>query len=442
MFRIIFICLLIGNSYATAIAQETWSLEKCINYAKQNNISLKRAKIVIVQSKLDEKKYKKSRLPYIGSRAGLGFQYGRNIDPTTNDFINTRLGYNNVSLNANLTIYSGGSVLNSIRQSQYNQIAAKEDALAAFQSVTLQIVSIYLDILLMQEQVIIAQTALEQSKEQLAQTDKKIQANIIPKVDRLELLAQIARDEQTLITNQNSLNLNYLKLKNLLEINPNKTIQVRIPEKKQLESQFNPLSLNSTYSQTLNTQATIKACEARIQSAAIGIKLAKTDALPKVSLFAGIDTRFSNVSNRDNESYFRQINQNFGQSFGLQITIPIYNNHRTIINLEQAELNVIDVEMQKKQAQQLLKAEVQETIANTEAAYLELEASKKSLVAAQLTYQNVLRKYQLGTMNSLELTTAKTNFDTAKLNLARAKYTYLFRLKIIDFYLGKELKLD
>ena len=196
---------------------------------------------------------------------------------------------------------------------------------------------------------------------------------------------------------------------------------------------------------------------------------------PTLSAFGGLDTRWSSASRNvigfqspefgpptsvliDNElsnvsfpsaepilednPYFDQLDQNFGQSIGLSLNVPIYDNHRNKINVERAKLGILNAELDNRQAKQQLKADVQNAIAGARAARLELSASETSLEAAKAAYENAEKRYNLGAINTLELTTAKTNLDTQELNVVSAKYDYVFRLKIIDFYLGKELKLN
>ena len=426
----------------TASAQEIWSLEKCINHAKLNNLNLKQAEIAISQSELTEKGNRMSRLPNLNASTNFGFQYGRNIDPTTNDFINTRLGFNNWSLDANLTAYNGGRISNSIKQSQFDVEAAKADAKNTFQSTALQIASAYLNVLLANEQVTIAEKALAQTNEQLDQMDKRIEAGTVPRADRLEILAQTARNEQTLITAQNTVDLNYLTLKNLLELEPDYDMQIESPGDVIAEPPSpEAYSLTTVYTQALNTQPSIKASEYRMKSAGLGVPIARANALPQVTIFASLDSRYSSVSNFPSDPYFDQLDKNFGQTIGAAVNIPIYNNHQTSINVENARLGIINSEVQYKQSKQQLKADVQTAIANAKAAETELAAAQKSLEAARAAYDNADKRHKLGAVNTLELTTAKTNLDTAELNLVRAKYDYVFRLKIIDFYLGRELKL-
>ena len=427
----------------TVFAQEAWSLQKCISHAKQNNLSLRQSAIAVSQAELTEKGSRMARMPSVNANANFGFQYGRNIDPTTNDFVNSRIGFSNLGLNARATVYSGGAISNTIKQSQHDLVAAKEDANTQFQNIALQMASAYLNILLAKEQVTIAQRAIDQTEEQLSTIDKRISAGTVPKADRLDILAQIARNEQTLIQAENAVAINYLTLKNILELEPEYDLEIIIPENlMEVQENVDVTNLPTVFNQAMNTQASIKASEARMKSAELGIPIAKADLLPSVVLFAGIDTRYSNPSLFPADPYFTQLDDNLGQNLGVQINIPIYNRHATSINIERSRLDIINAEVQNKQAKQQLKADVQTAIANARAARLELTASQRSLEAAKAAFDNSQKRYDLGAINTLELTTAKTNLDTADLNVARAKYDYIFRLKIIDFYMGKNLNLN
>ncbi len=438
-----FLMLLALTLSFTVSAQEAWSLQKCIDHARQNNLTLRQSQISISQAELTEKGSRMARLPSVNGRTSVGFNYGRGINPVTNDFINTRLGFNNWNLDASVVAYNGGAINNTIKQSQHNLVAAKEDANTQFQNISLQMASAYLNILLAKEQVNIAKKAIDQTREQLSIIDKRIEAGTVPKVDRLDIVAQIARNEQTLIQAENSVEINYLNLKNILELEPDYNLEIIIPDEiMQVETDISAQTLSSVYTQALNSQASIKASEARMQGAELGVPIAKADALPRVVIFGGLDTRYASASNFPSPSFGDQLDNNFGQTLGAQINIPIYNNHRTSINVERAKLDIINAEVQNRQVKQQLKADVQSAIANARAARLELTASETSLEAAQAAFDNSQKRYDLGAINTLELTTAKTNLDTAALNVARAKYDYVFRLKIIDFYLGKELKLN
>ncbi len=159
--------------------------------------------------------------------------------------------------------------------------------------------------------------------------------------------------------------------------------------------------------------------------------------LPTVALSASLNTNYSNVSDFTDAPFFNQIDNNMGQSVGVRVSIPIYNNHRTQISMERARLAVINAEVRERQVQQQLKASIQNAIANASGAQIALVATQSALEAAKASFQNAQTKHQLGAINTLEYTTTKTNLDTAELDLVRARYDYMFRLKIIDFYMGQ-----
>jgi len=397
----------------------------------------------VQNAEIEAERSQKARMPDLSAGTGYNLSFGRNIDPVTNQFVNTRFGSNNLSLNANINVYTGGRINNSIEQSGHELVAAKEDAKDRFQDIALQLAQSYLNLLLAKEQVNISQKALEQTQEQLTQIDKRINAGTVPRADRLELVAQIARNEQQLVVAQNNVDLNNLSLKNLLELEPDYDLEIEIPDNLlQIEEYPQGLSLTSIYEQSWMTQPSIKASEARIKSAEKQIAISKGQALPSLGLQAGLNSNYRSISGFPTENYFTQIENNFGQFVGAFLNIPIYQKHNVKLNVERAELGVINAQVQHNQAKQAFKADIQNALIGAKAARAELTASQKALDAARAVYENVEKRYNLGAVNTLELTVAKGNLDTQELNVIRAKYDYVFRLKIIDFYLGKELKLN
>jgi len=438
---VLFFCLAI---FCTSLsAQEVWSLEKCVKYAAQNNLNLRQSDIAIQQAALAKKQAEYSRYPNLNAQVDGGLNFGRTIDPTTNDFRNLRIGNSRVSLSSSATVYNGGRINNSIKQGQYEVEAAQADAKAMFNDIALQIASAYLNVLLAQEQVVTAQKQVEQTTTQLSQTDKRIEAGVLPKNERLEILAQQARNEQNLIAAQNNVAINLLTLKNFLELEPSFDLAVEVPTAIiPTEATDDMMSLETIYAQALETQPSITASEKRMKSADLDIPIAKAQGLPSIGLFGQINSNYANIKDIPNQKgYFDQLNNNLGQLIGAQVNIPIYNRHTTNIAVEQARLGVINAEVRNKQAKQQLKADVQSAIANARAARSQLQASQIALDAASASFSNAEKMYELGAINTLEYTNAKTNLDTTELDVLRAKYDYVFRLKIIDFYLGKDLTL-
>jgi outer membrane protein len=462
---------------ASMQAQEVWSLERCIRYAQDNNITIKQALANVRTAAISEKQAKASRLPNLSANINLGEQFGRTIDPTTNAFSTQATGYNSIGLNAGVNLFSGGLINHSIKQAGWDLKSATADAERTVNDLGLLIASGYLNILLSEEQLSIARKRVEQSESQLNVTLKLIEAGTVPMADKYNLLAQIARDQQLGVQAQNTVDLAYLALKQYLQLEPDFDLRIERPNAL-IPADANPdaLSLTPLYQTALGTQAGIRSVDYRVKSAEESVYIAKSAFYPTVSFFANLSSNYSSgfldyfngkyirtdtvttdfqfngqpvtvgqfVDRFDypKTKYFDQLDQNFGQGFGLSINVPIYQNGRTRLSVERARLGVLTAQMQQTQTRQTLKNDIQTAIANARAARQQLEASQRTFDATAIAFQNTEKRHALGAVNALDLTTAKNNRDIAENDLVVAKFDYIFKLKILDFYEGKELKMN
>lgn len=471
-------CFLVSESSA----QTSWSLERCIQYAQQNSLTVKQAEYAIESAQLQEKSSRSEVYPSLNASGSFGVQAGRTIDPTTNDFVNQSVSFNSFGVNASATLFNGFRIKNSIKQSKIDVKAAQQDAAATNNNLALSIASAYLQILLSEEQAANATRQLTQANEQLTQTDKLINAGVLPENDRLDILAQVALNEQTVVQAENSVEAAYLNLKQLLELEPSKEIKVEKPEVVIPES-ANPdvMTLNDVYTRALTTQPQIEAGELRAESAAVGIEIAKSGKLPSLAVFGGLSSNWSSAAKDfsnpvlvgapvitngpaipvlingadatlsqpivDQEvkfndlPYGEQLSQNFGQNIGVSLNVPIFNNFRNDINIERAELSIKNQQVANQQAKQRLKSDIQTAIANARASKKSYEAAQRAFAAADAAFVNGEKRFNLGAINTFEFSTAKANLDRAEIDLTTAKYQYLFNLKVVDFYVGKDLTL-
>jgi len=465
--------------FSTLQAQERWTLQKAIQHAETNNISIKQAEYAIEAARLTEKEARYSRYPSLSGSFSGGWQFGRTIDPTTDAFNNQTIGFNSYRLDANVPLFTGGRIHNSIRQSHTELEAAKADAETTFNFIALSLADAYLQILMAHERLESAEKRLELSRKQLEQTEKMIAAGTLAANEALNLQAQVARDEQALIQARNVLDLSYQTFKNLLELEPGTEIEIARPEIV-VPSQPDPDALDfpSLYRQALNTQPQIRAGELRAQSADIGVSLAKASFFPSVVLFGSLNTNWSSAAkdfqNPDFSNaesvlqdplpavingipgdiaffqfegitypdlpYLDQLDQNFGQNFGISINVPIYSRGTNRINLERAKLNTLNARVSLQQAKQQLRSDVINALTNARAAKRNYEAAQVSLEAAQAAFDNAEKRYRLGAINAYDYLLARNNLDIAQDEAIAAKYEYVFRLKVLDFYMGRELK--
>jgi outer membrane protein len=463
----------------TIQAQDTWSLERCVRYASDNNLSVKQAKANVRVSQISHKQAKAARYPNVSANANFGEQFGYTIDPTTNQFNTVATGFNSLGLNANLTLFNGGFNYHNIKQAGYDLKASEADATQTENTLALNVAAAYLSILLSEEQAENAQRRVDQSRSQLSVTQKLIAAGTLPQADQYTVMAQLARDEQTAVQAQNTIDLNYLSLKQLLLLEPDFDLRIERPDVL-IPADANPdgLGLGGLYGAAQGTQTSIAAADYRVKSAEEGIALARSAYYPTIGFGVNLSSNYSTAFKRPQSyltfaepttpvringvngnlqfvgdtlrvpqnfktvGYFDQIDQNFGQGLGLNVSIPIYQNGRTRLSVERARLNVINAQLQQNQVQQQLKNDIQTALANSRAARRQYEAAQKTAEATQIAYQNTEKRHALGTVNSLDLITARNNKDISENDLVVARYDYLFKLKILDFYQGKPLGME
>jgi outer membrane protein len=469
---LLFFSLFLSSSL---LSQESWTLQRCIEFAQQNNLSTRQAEYNIKSAELTQKQSQYSRLPSLSGGVRAGYQFGRTIDPTTNSFNNQRIGFNTYSLDAALTIYNGSVINNQVSQSKIDLRAAKLEADGIVNNTALDIAAAYLNILLAEEQLANARKQLELSQTQLEQTDKLIRAGSLPPNDRLDFLSQIALNEQAIIEAQNAATIGYLTLKQLMELDPGQDLQIVRPATIEIPEDANPesYSLDEVYTAALQTQPQIRAADLRLESAQLDENIARAGFMPRLILFGSLNSNYSSVAQSaifdvvripqtvfidgipvdfefedevpvdfQNVSFSDQINENFGQTVGLSLNIPIYSNHTNRIQMERARLGVLNQQVTNRQQRQQLKTDVQRAIADARAARESMNAAERSVEAAMAAFDNAEKRFRLGAINTLEYTTARNNLDRAQVDLIRSKYQYLFNLKSVDFYMGRKISLD
>lgn len=478
--RFLYISFCLFCTAASLVAQETWTLERCIKYAQETNITIQQAQLALRTAQLSATEAKAARNPSLNAQSNLGKQLGRTIDPRSNDFVNSSVGFNSLSLNASMNIFQGGAITHSVRQATHQVQAAQADLERSANDIGLLVAQAYLNILLAEEQLNNAKARVNQSEEQMRTTRKFITVGTLPAIDSLNILAQLTRDRQVEIAAQNSLDLAYLSLRQLLQVDPDKPFKVEepliaVPE----DSYLSTMQTRDIYSSALSNQPAIRAGESRLRAAHEGVSVARAAYYPTVGLFGQLTSNYSTAykdytflnagsfqgntpivvtgldGRRDTGflanfvpelsgrtvGYGRQVEENFGQAFGVTLSVPIYQNGRTKLNVQRAKLNIKSVELQNEQAKQQLRSDVQTALANAKAASEQYKAALATLDASRLAHENMKKRHALGAVNTLELTTTRNSLTQAENDVTVARYDYIFKVKILDFYLGRKIKL-
>ncbi|KXK40334.1 MAG: outer membrane efflux protein [Bacteroidetes bacterium OLB9] len=461
-------------AYSSAIdAQKIWTLEACVQRAIEKSLQAQNGDLLLRSSEIDIRQGRHARYPNLSAGANIGWNFGRTIDPTSNQFITETFFNNGLSLSSNVVLYNGNKINNSIRQAEANNKAALKDLEQIKRDISLNVASIYLNILFAKENLANAQRQLDLTKEQKNMIQKQITVGNLPENDILDVEAQIAMNEQTVTENKNLLDMQLLSLKQIMMLDIDDTIDVVVPEGIQVTTDPDLVTFDELFMNAERNQAALQADEMRIRSAELGQKLATADYLP--SLFAGGQLR-SNYSNKGfvidgynpvvveqdiifngqqatigipqnvpvlkEQPYFDQINQNLSYGIGISASIPIYNNYSAKLGVQRAKLNLERAQLAYDQTRETLKITVGQAYADAKAAKRRFMAAQKTSETQTVVYENALRKFNAGNINVFELNRMKTSMESAETNFLIAKYDYIFRSRVLDFYMGKPIQLN
>lgn len=462
-------------------AQDVWTLERCINHARENSRLVKQNGIMVKDAKLQNEQARGDRYPSVSAGSNLGFNFGRSVNPSTYQFENSQSTFNSWSLGANAVLYAGGRIENTIRQTEINRQAALADLEQAANNIGLQVASAYLQILLNDEQLENAKRRVQISQSQIERVDKQIRAGALPPNARLDIVAQLARDEQQVVVSQNNVDLSYLQLKNLLELAPEMDLRIQKPTVV-VPNDVNPdaFMFKGIYNQALGNQPTIRAADLRIKSAEIGVKVAESALKPTLSVNANVNTNYSStisdfanpdlaqarlvfasqgvpvkINGNDASlttsridgitypkiSYGSQFVDNFGQGVNFNLQIPIFDGFSRKITIDRQKLNVQSQTLNLETSKQQLKTDIMNAIANAKASKKQYDAVLRTYEALKATFEATEKRFQIGAANGFEFSQARTNLVNAESDVTFAKYDYLFKIKIVEFYEGKKLTL-
>jgi outer membrane protein len=451
-------------------AQEIWSLEKCIQVAWNNNLNLSNAELAIRSAHIAERTAKESRYPNLNLNSGANLNFGRSIDPTSNGFITENFLSNNLSISSGVVLFDGFRISHRIEQSKLDTEASKKDKAQMQRDIALGVANSYLNVLFAKENQRIAANTLNLDKLQLEQIKKLILAGTRPETETLDTEALIANDERQVIVAKNSLDIAMLQLKQAMLVEEN--FDVISPDNIQVETDADALQISEVYASALLNQESIKAAEIRKSSADLGIKLAKAQLYPSINIGGSLGTNYSNqgrridgyndvVVNQDvfingqsfvvgfpnkepiisKNPYFNQFNENLSYGFGLSIQVPIYNNYQVKGSIENAKLQSQRSTNDLELAKQNLLTTVQQALADAKASKIAFAANQKAFDTQKRAYENTQKRFNVGAANSFELANQKARLDNTELNILISKYDYVFRSKVIDFYMGKQIKI-
>lgn len=426
---------------------ELWSLEECIRYAREHNIDLKQKEQEKENRDIELNTSKWSWLPAVNANASQSFQFGRS---TTKAGVIVDQSAQNTTLNINLDmpLFDGLKTLNDIAARRLSLKAAVESLNKAKEDLAINVASYYLQVLYNKELLRVAELQVELDKEQVGKTEAMVNNGKVPLSQLYDMKAQLAKDEATLVESKNNVSLALLDLAQSLDLERDSVkFDVEIPEQVDVvaENMGSLLPPDHIFDNAVTFKPQIKEQEYLLASAKKNLNVARSEYYPKLNLGASYSNGYYHSSAGgefvDTRSFSEQFKQNGQNIVGFSLSIPLFNRLQVRNSVRQAKVNIRIQELALENTRKSLYKEIQQAYFNATAAQEKYTASGKSVIASKEAFDYAQASYEAGKSTVFEFNEAKTKYAQSLAEQAQAKYDYIFRAKILDFYNGVEIRL-
>lgn len=441
IFILIIACLIVSGG--PLIAQKEWSLEDCIQYAIDHNIQIKQQTIQtkVQKNTLDQSKL--GLLPTVSGQASHDYSFGRALDQTTYDFYNRTLQSNYFYLGGRTDLFTGLQNLNTIYKNKYELLAGEQDLQRIRDNVSLSVALAYLQILLNKELVTATESQLNTTLEQIAKTRKMVDAGSVAMGNLLQIEAQAAQEEVTLVNMQNQLEISYLNLTQLLELETPAGFEIIVPEIRVGETADIAGNIDEIYSVAVQSRPEILGSELRLTASEYALKVAKGARSPSISMSHNFGTRYSYIEDLPGQQSFNdqlKNNKNFG--LGFSMNIPILNGWQVNKNILNSKLAVENSQYTLEGTRKELYKDIQQAYADAVAALKKYYASAKAVESSEESFRYTEQKFNVGMITPVDYNAAKTQLLNSQSEMSQSKYEYIFKTKVLDFYKGLPLTMN
>lgn len=422
-----------------------WTFQQCLDTALQRNISLNQSRLNTDLSRITLEQSKADVFPNLSASARDGIGFGRSVNPTTNQYVERTTNSSSFSVSSGVDLFNGFQITRTILQNKMNLDAVKTDVENVRNQVTLNITTAYLQLLFQYEILKSAKNQAEATVIQVDRTQKMVNAGKVPESNLFTIRSQQATDNLAVVNAQGQLNLAKVTLEQLMEIPVTDSFEVIIPDLVEPSLLLNQTN-QEIYNKALTVQPQIAGASIRTNSALLGIKISEGARYPLLYLSGGVNSNYSVASRTGTSSsvndspFFPQLWNNLGESIGLNLSIPIYSNRQLKSNIERAKINALSAKLDEQNTRLQLRKTIEQSYTDLRNSIKKYEAVKEQISAAELSYQNMERKYNVGMSTAIDYLIEKNNYFQAQSNGIQAKYDYIFKSKILDFYQGKPIQ--
>lgn len=445
---ILALAILLGSAPTYAQdATKQWSLEECIQYAIEHNIDLKQRQQEQESRKVDLNTSKFSWLPSLNGNMGQSFQFGRSTSKS-GVIVDQNAANSTVGINLDMPLFDGLKIPNDIAARKLDLKASIENLNKAKEDLAINIASYFLQVLYNKELLKIAELQVALDQDQVTKTEALVNAGKVPLSQLYDIKAQLAQDEVTLTESQNNVNLALLDLAQSLELErSDRTFDVQTPpiEDAVAENMSSILPPDHIFDHAVTFKPQIKEQQYLLESQKKMLRVAQAGYYPKLNFGASYSNGYYHSTSggefADTRSFSEQFKQNGQKIVGFSLSVPLFNRFQVRNSVRSARISIINRELMMENTKKTLYKEIQQAYYNATAAQEKYTASDKSVLASKEAFNYAQDRYNAGKSTVFEFNEAKTKYAQSLAEQAQAKYNFIFRAKILDFYNGTPLRL-
>ena len=455
-------------------AKKVWTLRELVDYAVSSNLTVKRSNYGVRTGEINYLQSRMTMLPSLNANGSYGFNWGRNIDPTTNLFVEQRINSINANVSSSLLLWNGFRLFYAMKQSEVELEAVSQDLVKARNDVILNVITLYLTVVFNKELYANAEYQLGSTREQLERTKKLVEAGALPRADALNLEAQHATNELNLIQRENALNLSFLQLKQALQLPASTEMDVEL-----LNVDLNDQGINKSADEIFEiavlSMPEIQAARLRQKSSAFALRSTRGNYYPRITLNGSLSTLYSSARQEailegstlvpreigylqsnpgelvftdvlvnqfsfQTVGYQEQFKNNLGKGLGFSLQIPIFNGLQTRSAVQRAAISRELANITLVENENILRQSVETAYNDALAASKTYQSAQKQVGARDEAFRMTKQRFELGAVNFVEYQVAENDLFQAQSDLLRAKYDFIFKKKILDFYQGLPLE--
>lgn len=447
-FKITALVLMMSLGMLTA-QNKKWTLEECVTYAVDHNLSIEQFELDLENVKINESDAKGNFLPNLNGTSSFSSNTGFSINPTNNLPTNSTANNANFGVSTSVNIFNGLRNIHQLNRAKLNAIATQYRLDDLKDDIRLGVANSYLQVLSSKESLKVFKAQYAVTEQDLKRTKELVDSGVLPKGDLLQIEATAANQEQQIVNAESLVLISRINLAQLLQITDYENFDIADESFEIPPSNILNNSAKTIFSKALENRNDIKLSETNVELAQKDLEISKGARLPTLSGFANYGTRYSDVTQIPDVNGI-PFTPNFtdqlwifdGVSYGVQLNVPVFNGWSTRNNIKRSKINVERAKVQLEQDKLALETTIQQAYVDVTTFFKSYEAAEKTLEARRLAYQYSKERFDVGLMNAFDFSQAQSRVDNAEADVIRTKYDYIFRLKILEFYFGIPISLN